>query len=532
MGVSSRVIEDNSDVFRAMLGLVRGRVYYNLLNWYRVVAMLPGYASNRTFFEQMLGVKQGLQAEEAGAVAAETRGGRLPGALAVARTAAGVVLQYFLLPLRVSRFRKRLDDALGRGRPDYTLLRPDELAARYRELERKLLPNWDAPIVNDFFCMIFHGVLRSLAVRWCGEALDNALLVSGGRLASIEPFRLVSAMGRSAAPYPELVALLTAGDVGEIVLALEKVPEFNRQYREYLEKYGDRCLEELKLESAALNENPLPLLRSVGRAALAGARAQNANGCMRARAKQAAARALRWHPVRRAVFAWVLASARARIRGREQMRLERTRVFGRVRQIVVELGRRLYAADALAEPRDVFYLEIEEVLGFVAGAVTCTNLRGLAALRKAEYAGFARMPVPAGRFETRGIVNAGHRYQPEARAEAATGSRRTGTGCCPGTVRGRVRVIADPHREATCPGEILVAERTDPGWIVVFPFAAGIIVEHGSILSHTAIVAREMGIPAVVSLSGATSWLRTGDHVQLDGASGEVVKVPNVEQCA
>jgi pyruvate,water dikinase len=93
-------------------------------------------------------------------------------------------------------------------------------------------------------------------------------------------------------------------------------------------------------------------------------------------------------------------------------------------------------------------------------------------------------------------------------------------------------VVADPRREALQTGEILVAERTDPGWIVVFPFAAGIIVEHGSVLSHTAIVAREMGVPTIVALQGATTWLHTGERVQLDGASGEVVKVSYVEQCA
>ena len=95
-----------------------------------------------------------------------------------------------------------------------------------------------------------------------------------------------------------------------------------------------------------------------------------------------------------------------------------------------------------------------------------------------------------------------------------------------------MRVITDPHHEVPEPGEILVARRTDPGWIVVFPFAAAIIVEHGSMLSHTAIVAREMGIPTVVGLHDATIWLRTGDRVQLDGGSGEVVKVTCVEPCA
>lgn len=73
------------------------------------------------------------------------------------------------------------------------------------------------------------------------------------------------------------------------------------------------------------------------------------------------------------------------------------------------------------------------------------------------------------------------------------------------------------------PGEILVAERTDPGWIMLFPAAAGILVERGSLLSHAAIVSREMGIPSVVSLSGITSWLNDGDLVTFDGTTGRVV---------
>jgi pyruvate,water dikinase len=83
-------------------------------------------------------------------------------------------------------------------------------------------------------------------------------------------------------------------------------------------------------------------------------------------------------------------------------------------------------------------------------------------------------------------------------------------------------VIADPRGTTLHEGEILVAERTDPGWIMLFPAAAGLLVERGSLLSHSAIVAREMGIPAVVSVAGLTRWLKDGDWVELDGASGVV----------
>ena len=65
MRVPEPTIEDSDDVFRHMLGLIRGRVYYNLLNWYRVLALLPGFQANRGFMEQMMGVKEGLPAEVA-----------------------------------------------------------------------------------------------------------------------------------------------------------------------------------------------------------------------------------------------------------------------------------------------------------------------------------------------------------------------------------------------------------------------------------------------------------------------------------
>ena len=70
-----------------------------------------------------------------------------------------------------------------------------------------------------------------------------------------------------------------------------------------------------------------------------------------------------------------------------------------------------------------------------------------------------------------------------------------------------------------------MAERTDPGWTVIFPAAAGLLVERGNLLSHAAIVAREIGLPMIVSLPGVMDWLHDGDEVQMDGTSGRVIKL-------
>src|SRR5262249_28922985 len=162
------------------------------------------------------------------------------------------------------------------------------------------------------------------------------------------------------------------------------------------------------------------------------------------------------------------------------------------------------------------------VLDFVEGMSTATDLRGLVAVRKAEFDRYRQMPRPADRFETRGLVYVGHGYERLAPPASADGEERSGLGCCPGVVRGRVRVITDRRGAEIHRGEILVAERPDPGWIMLFPAAAGLLVERGSLLSHSAIVAREMGIPAIVSIGALTRWLTTGDEVEMDGATGRV----------
>ena len=97
---------------------------------------------------------------------------------------------------------------------------------------------------------------------------------------------------------------------------------------------------------------------------------------------------------------------------------------------------------------------------------------------------------------------------------------RSGQACSPGVVRGQVRIVRDPRDAAIRQGEILVAQRTDPGWVMIFPLVTGMIMERGSLLSHSAIVARELGIPAVVGVEDACRWLSDGDWVELDGASG------------
>lgn len=533
MGVPAATIERNRDLFPRMLGLVEGRVYYNLVSWYRLLALLPGFAVNRGFMEQMMGVKEGMPAEVEARFGPVGRWARWRDGVALAGALAGLARNHFTLPGQIARFYARLNLALRPLEPALEELRPDELAAHYRDLERQLLLRWDAPLVNDFFAMIFYGVLRKLTARWVGEgegSWQNDLLCAEGGMISAEPAKRVRELAALVAGDAAAVRVLAEGGRRAIERWLAANPRFRAGYEAYLAKFGDRCLEELKLESLTLHDEPLTLLRSVGQLArrfgVAGLAAESGTEArLRAAAEARVAAALRGRPGRKVVFNWVLRQARARVRDRENLRFERTRLFGRVRRIFLELGRRLHAAGRLVEPRDVFFLTGEEVLGVVEGTTVTTELAALVAVRQQEFARFRARPAPADRFGTRGAVHLGNTFRAEKPLVVPEGDSLRGTGCCPGVVRARARVITDPRHAVIEMGEILVAPRTDPGWIMLFPSAAGLLVEHGSLLSHSAIVAREMGIPAIVSISGVTAWVQTGEWLEMDGATGVVRKV-------
>src|SRR5690606_9283016 len=201
-------------------------------------------------------------------------------------------------------------------------------------------------------------------------------------------------------------------------------------------------------------------------------------------------------------------------------------------RICVALGKRLHADGRLGEPREELYLSAEVARGLGDGRASTRDSAGVVASWSRELGGFREKAEPADRFATRGAEQRGKVFDAAHATVVRTGDALKGIGCGPGVVGARGRVIIDPRNAVIESGEILVAPRTDPGWIMLFPAAAGLLVEHGSLLSHSAIVAREMGIPAIVSIDGVTVWAKTGDWLELDGATGVVRKVAGAAEGA
>ena len=232
---------------------------------------------------------------------------------------------------------------------------------------------------------------------------------------------------------------------------------------------------------------------------------------------------MRGKPLRRFIATKALSLARARVRDRENLRYERTRIFGRARRLFLACGTQFFALGLLESPRDVMFLTVAEVLGSIEGAAVSTDLKGLVALRRAERASDEKLPDPPERLIVNGAAVASA-ARPAPVSNDVGGAERIGTACSAGTVTAVARVVRDPRSQRIGAGEILVARNTDPGWIALFASAGAIVVERGSLLSHSAIVSREMGIPCVVGIRGATDWIIDGETVTVDGATGRVVR--------
>jgi len=517
MAVPESRIARSDDVFPQMLGLIRGRVYYNLVSWYRVLALLPGFRLNRAFMEKMMGVSEPLPDEIVEKIVAENTGGRFADSLALLRTCGGLIRQLLGLPRQICRFQSRLDKALSNPPLPPSEMSGDELVLLYRDLERQLLKKWDAPLVNDFFAMIFYGVLSSLCKKWAGDdtgSLQNDLLLDSGEIISAEPPRRIMAMAAIAAEHPDLPELLANHEISisRKLHAIRGNEKLSERFSRYLTDFGDRCMEELKLESPTVRDDPSSLLISIGSMAMRPPSAL---------AEDRIVPTVNLPPLRRRVFNYVLNQARERIRCRENLRFERTRLFGTVRSILRELGNRLHADQLLTRPEDVFYLELGEILSAYETTGTVTNLSAIASLRRSEFSEYETTKAPPDRFETRGPIHRHQRFEGTSAPPTGEASLK-GTGACPGIVKGRVRVVIEPRGARLEPGEILVARQTDPGWVVLFPAAAGLLVERGSLLSHSAIVSRELRLPCIVSLPGITTTLKTGDLVEMDGSRGTV----------
>ena len=303
------------------------------------------------------------------------------------------------------------------------------------------------------------------------------------------------------------------------LLGIARVRDGSMTAAAYADEWGHRGPDEFEVATPRPAEDPAWLDRQ----------AAEADDPAPLLAAAASAREAAWrrlvsaHPKVATQWERRLEKAGEKGRAREWARSEFVRTFWVFREFYVRAG------DLNGLGDDVFLLPVEELAAVLTGApVPHTDL----AERRAAYERYRALPplptVIRGRIDPEAWAADPHRrsdfYDATANGRAAAGEQGiTGFPGSAGVVDGIARVaLSIEDARALEPGEILVTTVTNVGWTPLFPRAAAVVTDVGAPLSHAAIVARELGIPAVVGCGDATSRIGTGDRVRVHGSAGTV----------
>ncbi len=319
----------------------------------------------------------------------------------------------------------------------------------------------------------------------------------------------------------------------------------------FLERFGHRSEKEAELAAPRWSEDPTFVRRMVEEASAA---RRSVHPLRRERKVRHRARALeravgreiarrggpleRLVPARRFLYRWLAREARAYAPYREDMKFRALRGLAMVRETFLVLGERLTVAGAIGAPEDVFFLEAAEARAAVAdldrrrGEVGA-GLADRIIDRRARHEAFCRVEPPrrvvaGGTPETLYLwddarVSAGVLGSEAPAPSVGGGGTIEGVAASAGVVRARARVLSSPDDGTRLlQGEIVVARALNAGWTPLFLAAGGAVSDLGGVLSHAAIVARELGVPLVTAARDATRRIRDGDLVEVDGDRGVV----------
>lgn len=536
MGVPEKEIQENHKIFRNLLGLIRGRIYYNLIHWYELVLMLPGSENNKSFLETMMGVKKSLDADTQ-KVFDEINLSDKKTSLKTKLFVTLITLKNFIF---IDSVVKKFQDEFGKTyeglrKRDFKKDSLTDLTELYSFLENDVLAKWKAPIINDYLCMIFFGLLKKFTEKWLPKeivdtGIQNDLLCGQGDLESTEPTKMLMRLARKIDLEDQEMKAKFLDLDPESLLKDEKVKLL---IEPFLDKFGFRCANELKLEENDLHDDPSFVIYTL-------------SNYIRMKSYQVEEMEKRELEIRlgaekkvsefikgpkKLIYFWILKQARKAVRNRENLRFLRTKIFGITRHLFRAIGFHFESLGIISRKEQIFYLKIEEIRAIMEGRSLGDNYLKLASSREDLFESYKNSPPPPDRFLTIGAAGI-YNHEPQILEAhdllkdfglSDDPDLLIGTPCCPGLVEGEVRVAKEFKDAQGLNGEILVTERTDPGWVPLYPSCSALVIERGSLLSHSAVVARELGLPTIIGVNGGLmNRLKTKDKVRVDASSGQV----------
>lgn len=507
-------LEANHRTFNSMVGLFAGRMYYNLASWYKFIGLFPNNSQNQKYFDEQL----------------QTIGDAAY--LPPSHYPLGYKFKFFSRVVRRSLFfeheKKRYWRYLENTYKKYETLPIGSdlfiLMDRYSYIEQLIIPHMGRSADNDFFVMIYHGILKNKLRRWFGKDSGRVtdFLGSLHDVISARQATLLSEIANYINSDSKAISLLKHNDYEALEAYLMETSS-GSLIQEYRVRFLHRFAEDQKIEA----QNPL--LPLSGFYSLIKAYQQLDNETLSKRQKEAleADRQRNNRIVqqlgfgRKLIYKILLRRLKHHLKIREHNRLLRGKAYAYLRELFTHVGESLQSNGLTDAVDDVYYLDVEEVFRIINGTGYNDDIKRIITSRRNQYKEYEKLKAPS-RFITTSLTDklpADFMNNRSASTKALKSLK--GTISSPGNVEGKVIVLDRPIIPKV-PFDILVVSHTDPGWTPLIALAKGLVVEHGGILSHAAIVTRELGIPSIIGVEDATLQLKTGMRARIDSAKGAV----------
>lgn len=505
--VSREAIEEIDDDLNNMLYFYENKIYYKLNSWYKMTSLYPGYEKNKKYMENMMGVKTPLEESKTKAK----------------KRLIKIYIRFIYKMLRIKKDSKKFLEKFNKVTKNYrnnkfVNIKNIELLKIYNTLEEEILEDFTTPIANDMGAMVLYGMLTDKIKKkkiLNGEGLISKILSKQGNVESLKQTTELILIVNEIKKDKKLLELFKNSDISSLILKLNNSNEdIFIKLNDYIKKFGARCMEELKLETITLFEDPTFLLKTVKNYLDIDFNLDDSENIKDNSITN------HFHFINKLYVNLLIKTTKYFIRNRELLRLRRTYIYDIVRNIFLRIGHNFYEDGIIDNYRDIFYLEKNEIFSIIQGK-NIKNIKQIIKLRKNEYLKNKDKLVYE-RMYFYGEVSSSNMLPIYNEQEKVSNSNLLTGVAGGGQVKvGIVKYITDPNQSFEN-GYILMAKRTDPGWTILFPMADAIIIERGSILSHSAVVAREMGKTLVVGVRGLTDKVHDGDKVKVDGINGTI----------
>lgn len=514
LGFNPKVLKTHRHLLANMSGAIDGALYYNVTAWQTLIYLMPFGRRLSKKLPTMWGM--------------EKTAFQIPEVQHLRLDKCKIVFRIIVILVNAKRYEKEYLNLFQHhiGNFDNQSIQHDsleELKDKYLTIEKEFGRKWLAPVLNGFNTMLIFTLLKRKIRRSKIETdypnFMNDMLFSEGEVKSVQLVRQFQLLLEEIVQSNELNHFFTENKAIQIWHQIPfKFKEFHQKIENYILEFGNRSDQgELKLETINYSQNPVLFIHSI-QTSLKGFKPIERS------TKRFDYKSIIIHnyPINFLQRWWLnklIRSAIKRMKARENYRFIRTDTFAVIRTLFLQMGNVLKAENSIENARDVLYLEMDELFDLSLKK----DFKTLIEKRKKIYAIFEKKQ----RCNRYVKVNQTY-FAIHSDTVQLEGNSLKGIACCSGIVTQKVIIIdenTDFNQDFS--NRILVAEYFEPGWVNLFYQAKGIISERGNLLSHTAIISRELNLPSIVGAKGVVKIIKTGDIVTMDGELGIITILEN-----